>query len=135
MRIINQNLPITYPSIGTSPYELGLPVMTTRHFGNCIGVSSHSSFHFISFGGSLSITPMALVEREPILKNKNFQLSPTHCQVLWLYGKAGMVSHPNPTISFFFKQSPYHSSVIFNFKTFNRMTPHSKVWFKCSHLE
>jgi hypothetical protein len=30
----------------------------------------------------------------------NFQSSPTQIQVLWLYGKIEMVSHPNPTISF-----------------------------------
>ena len=89
-----------------------------------------SPCHIISFHpeAAFGLTPMALVEREPILKNINFQLSPTHFQVLRLYGNAGMVSHPNSTISFC-HQSPYHSSFIFTVKTFNRMKHHSKVWF------
>ena len=36
-----------------------------------------------------------LAAREPILRYINFQSSPTQIRVLWLYGKIGMVSHPD----------------------------------------
>ena len=82
------NLSLTHPSIGTSPHELGLPVKTNRQPGNCTGLGPDIhliSRHFTFNGGSLGITPMTLVQREPILKYISFQLSLTQIQVLWGY--------------------------------------------------
>ena len=79
MRIINHNLSLTYPSIGTSPHELGLPVKTNRQPGNFTGLGPDIhliSHHFTFNGGSLGITSMTLVQREPILRHINFQLKP-----------------------------------------------------------
>ena len=128
MRIINRNLSITYPSIGTSPMSLASQVMANRHSRNCIGMfKSPFSIHFIFQRRQPRHNPYGTCQREPILRYINFQLSPTHCQVLWLYGKAGLVSHPNPTISFCQKSS-YHSVVIFTFKIFLRMILPSKIF-------
>ena len=105
----NQPKPFNYiPQYRHLPYELGPPVMTNRQSGTAQVFSSHPdiSYHLLR-EAAFGITPMALVQREPILRYINFQLSPTQNQVLWLYGKIGMVSHPNPTISFC-PSSPFH---------------------------
>ena len=122
MRIINRNFPLTYPSTSTSPYELGLPNLATarrelhRHF-------THKTWscHCVT-EAAFGVTPMELVEREPILMNINFQLSPTLFQVLRLYGKVGIVSHPK-----YFHQFLSPVTIIFTVKRFNRMKHHSKV--------
>ena len=96
----NQPKPFNYiPQYRHLPYELGLPVMANRQSGTAQAFQVPLSFHFL-MEAAFGITPMALVQREPILRYISFQLSPTQIQVLWLYGKIGMVSHPNPTISF-----------------------------------
>ena len=98
----NQPKPFNYkPQYRHLPYELGPPVMTNCQSGTAQAFSSHPdiSCHLLR-EAAFGITPMALVQREPILRCINFQLSPTQNQVLWLYGKAGLVSHPNPTVSF-----------------------------------
>ena len=48
-RIIRHNLSLTFPSISTSPHELGLPAKATCHPGNCTGLGPDSSslFHVI----------------------------------------------------------------------------------------
>ena len=65
MRIINHNLSLTYPSIGTSPHELGLPVITNYYPGNCTGLGPdiHLFFNVVSFvvEAAFGITPMTLV--------------------------------------------------------------------------
>ena len=105
MRIINHNLSITYPSIGTSPMSLASQWWRSASLGTAQGLGRtfiSVSRHFISLvEAAFGITPMTFVSREPILKYISFQLSPTHYQVLWGYSKIGMVSHPNPTISFY----------------------------------
>ena len=99
----NQPKPFNYiPQYRHLPYELGPPVMTNCQSGTAQAFQV-TFIHFHSFvkEAAFGITPMALVQREPILRYINFQLSPTqNHQVLWLYGKAGLVSHPNPTVSF-----------------------------------
>ena len=67
MRIINHNLSLTYPSIGTSPHELGLPVKTDGQPGNCTGLGPDILlfFNVVSFfvvvEAAFGITPMTLV--------------------------------------------------------------------------
>ena len=66
MRIINHNLSLTYPSIGTSPHELGLPVMTDCQPGNCTGLGPDihlfsTLFLFLFVEAAFGITPMTLV--------------------------------------------------------------------------
>ena len=65
MRATNPNLSFTYPSIGTSPHELGLPVKTDSQPGNCTGLGSdiHLIFNVVSFvvEAAFGITPMTLV--------------------------------------------------------------------------
>ena len=65
MRIINHNLSLTYPSIGTSPHELGLPVMPNCHPGNCTGLGPDIHLFSTSFlcivEAAFGITPMTLV--------------------------------------------------------------------------
>ena len=105
MRIINHNLSPTYSSTDTSPMSVASQLWQPpsqelhRRFKLPLFIYDPQSWE-AAFG----ITPMAqghLSRREPILKYINFQLSPTHYQVLWGYSKIGMVSHPNPTISFY----------------------------------
>ena len=65
MRIINHNLSLTYPSIGT-PHELGLPVMPICHPGNYTGLGPDihlfsTSFLFLFVEAAFGITPMTLV--------------------------------------------------------------------------
>ena len=84
--------------MSTSPHELGLPVKTNCQPGNCIGLGRTihlNSHHFSTTEAASSITPMMCVLREPILRCINFQLSPTHNQVLWGYLIIGKVSHSN----------------------------------------
>ena len=61
MRIINHNLSLTYPSIGTSPHELGLPVKTRGQPGNCTGLGPDIHLFLTSFlflgGGSFRHNP------------------------------------------------------------------------------
>jgi hypothetical protein len=77
--------------MSTSPHELGLPVKTAVNPGTAQGLGrTFTSFHVISHHftspeAASSITPMTLVQREPILKYISFQLSLTQIQVLWGY--------------------------------------------------
>ena len=68
--------------------------MTICHLGNCIGGHSYSR-------GSLSSTSF---RKGTHTKAYKLLVKPYPTQVLWLYGKVGMVSHPNPTISFYQSQ-------------------------------
>ena len=142
MRIINHNLSITYPSIGTSPHEFGLPVMSDRHPGNCTGLGSDihlifTSFHFIC-GGSFRHDPYDACLEGTHTKVHKLPVKPYPLSgiVGVLYNWNGIASEPNHQ---FLSKSPCYSSVIFTFKTFSRMTHHSMVfiniWFKCPHLE
>ena len=74
--------------MSTSPHELGLPVRPNCQPGNCTGLGRtiHLNSHNFSITEvASSITPMMCVQREPILRCINFQLSHTHNQVLWGY--------------------------------------------------
>ena len=84
MRIIHQNLSLTYPSTSTSPYELWPSGHGKPPSGNCIGISSHLdmslffwSLFFYCHWRQPRHNPYGTCEREPILKDINFQLSPT----------------------------------------------------------
>jgi hypothetical protein len=89
MRIINPNLSITHPSIGTFPVSL-----VSQPWPSVILGTAHVDNHHEVASAQTSVA------REPILRYINFQSSPIQIRVLWLYGKTGMVSHPNTTISF-----------------------------------
>ena len=114
--------------MSTSPHELGLPVKTNCQPGNCTGLGRTihlNSHHFSTTEVASSITPMMCVQREPILRCINFQLSPTHNQVLWGYSRIGKVSHPNQHQ--FYQKSPSSLGHIHLQKSFNGMHLHSKV--------
>ena len=62
--------------MSTSPHELGLPVETVVNPGTAQGLGQtflSVSRHFISLvEAAFGITPMTLVQREPILKYISF---------------------------------------------------------------
>ena len=136
MRIINHNISLTYSSISTSPMSCGTPSDGFRPswvLHRCFQAILSLLFNSFVMEAAFGVTPMMLVRREPILRYINFQLSPTQIQVLWGYSKIGMVSHPNPTISFYqihlvIQQSYCQQGSYLPSKTFNRMLHHSKVF-------
>src|SRR3954466_3221532 len=84
MRIINPNLSITRPSIGTSPVSLASQPRPTV----ILGTAQVDNLHKVASAQTLAV-------REPILRYINFESNPTQSWVLWLYNKIGMVSHPD----------------------------------------
>ena len=130
MRIINHNLSITDPSIGTSPMSLApqprQPPSWELH--RC------SSIFFISFfTRKPRLNPFVTVMREPILRQVNYELSPTHIRYCGCTVRlASIASEPNHQFlskSFhshqFISSSSSHVIVIMSFhvsKTFNRMS-------------
>ena len=125
MRIINPNLSITHPSISTSPVSLASQPWPTVILGTA---------QVDNLQGSLSLD---LGREGTDTKVYKFPVKPyPNFRVLWLYGKIGMVSHPDNHQ--FYKglrlmpQHFYHqnSQVFGNTcpKHFNRMIHHSKVF-------
>jgi hypothetical protein len=80
------------------PMSLASQWRPTVNLGTAQGLAvqfTSISHHFSTTEAASSVTPMTCVQREPILRRINFQLSPTHNQVLWGYLIIGKVSHSN----------------------------------------
>ena len=84
MRIINPNLSIIRPSISTSLVSLASQQWPTV----ILGTAQVDNLHKVASSHTLAM-------RELILRYIKLQSSPTQIRVSWLYGKVGMVSHPD----------------------------------------
>ena len=123
------------------PMSLASQWRPTVNLGTAQGLAvqfTSISHHFSTTEAASSVTPMTCVQREPILRYINFQLSPTHNQVLWGYLIIGKVSHSNQhhcfiknhhllLFTFTFKIIQWNASSFQGFK--NPSNSH------CSHLE
>ena len=88
MRIFNHNLSITDPSTCTSPLSLASQPRKSSVLGTAEGLI----FHVMSFfPGKHLLNPysMNMVVKEPILRQVNFQLSPTHIRYCGCTAKNG----------------------------------------------
>ena len=141
MRIINHNLSITYPSTGTSPMSLASQWCRSAILGTAQGLGrTFISFarHFTFPGGSFRRNPYDACSEGTHTKVHKLPVKPYPLSGIVGVRKNwnGIASEPNHQ---FLSKSLCYSRVIFTFKTFNRMTHHSKVFkvirVTCSHLE